>query len=197
MSDAEDERDFFEQLRASGEISEEEIGELQRQTSAAPTKSSAGVAQRNRMLMEDGLESAGTLDLRVQLTSLSLAERLKFAMLGNATCRSLLISDGNKLIQMAVLKNPKLQKSEIDEFSKNRNLSGTVLRAISESKSWIKDYTIKLNLVTNPKTPLDIGLRWLRHLRKTDLKKVSLSREIPQLIAVTAKKRLGDMQRRS
>src|SRR5690606_4213145 len=99
-------------------------------------------------------------------------------------------------IQLMVLKNPKLGLNEVEDFSKNANLSEAVLRAIANGQQWLRSYTVKQNLVQNPKTPLDIALKWLRFLNMTDLKKVSKSKNVPAVISTAAKKRVMEEERR-
>lgn len=142
-------------------------------------------------------EDSESLDIRSQLRDMGIPQKVKLAMFGNATCRMLLISDANRLVQEAVLKNPQIQEREIHDFARNTNVSDNVLRRISDSKTWMKSYIIKMNLVLNPKTPQDVSLKWLRYLRKPDLKRVASSKNIPQVIATSAKKRLADLTKRS
>lgn len=129
-------------------------------------------------------------DLRVRIGEMSLPEKIKLAMFGDATCRSILILDSNRIVPAFVLNNPKLQLSEVEAFAANHNVSDLVLRQISEGREWVKSYGVKLGLATNPKTPPDLAMRWLRHLLPNDLKKIAKSKNVPQLIAVTAKKLL-------
>ena len=133
-------------------------------------------------------------DIRILISKLRLPGKVKLAMFGNAACRGLLITNGNKLIQLAVLKNPKLQEQEIESFSKNPNLSSAVLRVISENKKWMKSYYLKYNITANPKTPPDVALKWFRFLNKSDLKKLSRSRDVSGVVVTQAKKKLQNME---
>jgi hypothetical protein len=134
-------------------------------------------------------------DIRKKLLDMKLPEKMKLAMFGNSTCRSLLIGDGNKLVQMCVLKNPQIREGEVEEFSKNPNLSDQVLRKISQTKEWMRSYNMKKNLVFNPKTPQDVSLKWLRHLRANDLRTLTRSKNVPQNLTTLARKRLADVQK--
>lgn len=133
-------------------------------------------------------------DLRAQLAEMSVPQKIKLAMFGNAVCRGVLILDPGKMIQQFVLKNPKLGINEIEAFAKNPNISDFVLRTLSESKNWMRNYSLKVSIVSNPKTPGDVALKWLRYLQEGDLRRVANSKNIPQLVATTAKKRLMEMK---
>ncbi len=141
-------------------------------------------------------EDSSEGDIRAQLRDMGIPQKVKLAMFGNATCRMLLIGDANRLVQEAVLKNPQIQDREIYDFAKNSNIPENVLRRISDSKSWMKNYLAKLHLVLNPKTPSDVSLKWLRFLRSSDLKKIGSSKNVSQVVATAAKKRIADMQKR-
>lgn len=133
-------------------------------------------------------------DIRVRIGKMSVPEKVKVALLGNSTCRLLLIRDPNRMVQLIVLQNPRITPGEIEEFAKNSNLSDAVLRAIADNKNHIKSYTVKVHLVSNPKTPIDISLKWLPHLRVGELRKLAKSKNIPQVIATAARKRVEDLE---
>ena len=137
-------------------------------------------------------EKEENTDIRTLIRDMSVAQKVKLAMFGNAVCRSLLVADRNKLVQSCALRNPKLQINEVLNFAKNTNLSDAVLRTISDKKEWMKDYSIKLAIVVNPKTPPDVALRWLRFVQNADLKNIARSKNVPQIVAVNAKKRLSE-----
>ena len=60
----------------------------------------------------------------------------------------------------------------------------------------MKSYSLKVALVTNPKTPGDLALKWLRYLHKADLRRIARSKNIPQVVAVNARKKLAEMDKR-
>ena len=143
--------------------------------------------------MQQDEEDEAIKDLRTQIADMILPEKLKFAMFGNAQCRVILIQDPNRMIQEAVLKNPKLQDREIVGFTQNPYMSEFVLRRISDNRKWMKPYIIKRNLVFNPKTAPGIALRYLRYLQKADVRRISKSKGVSQVVANTARKILADM----
>jgi len=133
-------------------------------------------------------------DIRTRLADMKIPEKIKLAMFGNQICRAILVKDPNKMIQMFVLKNPKLTAAEVEDFVKDRNMSDVVLRAIGDSRTWMKSYNVKYRLVTNPKTPGDIALKWLKFLDHVDLKEIARSKGIPQLIVTSARKKVQAME---
>lgn len=135
-------------------------------------------------------------DIRTILSKARLPEKIKYAMFGNAVCRALLVFDPNRMIQQFVLRNPKLTQKEVEEFARNPNCPEGVLRAIADKKEWMKWYPLKLTLVSNPKTPQDVSLKWLKFLNPGDLKTISRSKNLPQTVMVMAKKKLADLEKR-
>ena len=179
------------EARASGEIGEQEASDAESVLSRSDS-----VEVPSELVGEGGTAEPAkeSEDLRAKLKDMTLPQKIKLAMFGNATARSLLIGDANRIVQECVLKNPQLRDGEVCDFAKNPNLSEYVLRYIANNKTWMKLYATKLNLVTNPKCPTDVSMKWLRHMRKLDLRKISKSKNIPQVIATTAKKRLAEMK---
>ena len=182
------ELDLPEVLQGAASILEQStlesaLQEEQPVTSAGPTDSEPKPAETNR-------------DIRAAISLLNLPERVKLGMFGNNTCRSLLVNDPNRMVQLSVMNNPKLQEREVEGFVKNPNLSQQVLRVISERKRWMKSYTLKLGLVSNPKTPSDIALKWLRYLNKADLRRLARSKGVPQVIVINVRKRLADLEKK-
>lgn len=134
-------------------------------------------------------------DPRLLISQATIPQKIKLALLGNALCRAILIRDTTRIIPLFVLRNPRLQPREVEEFAKSRDICETVIRAIAEHPIWMRSYNLKLAIVTNPKTPGDLALKWLRYLTTADLKKLGRSKNVPELVAVTARKRLAAMEK--
>jgi hypothetical protein len=132
------------------------------------------------------------VDIRTQLSRMSMAQRIKAAMFGNAIVRRLLVLDPNRLIQECVLNNPKLALPEVEEFARNPNMNAQLLRSISGRNHWMRSYKLKTNLVMNPKCPPDLSLRWLKFLNDNEVKAIARSKNIPQVLQLAAKKKLQE-----
>ena len=117
------------------------------------------------------------------INTLKIPQKIKLAMFGNQTARGLLIRDKNKLIPMFVLQNPRISENELYEFARNTNLSEQVLRTIAGTSEWMKSYRMKIAVVSNPKVPVDVSMKWVKFLQKQDLRRLSRSKNIPQVVA--------------
>jgi hypothetical protein len=125
-----------------------------------------------------------------RLSAMGIAQRLSRAMKGSREERAILIRDPNKIVAAAVLSSPKLTEVEVENIAKMANVSEEVLRIIAGTRAWVKNYRIILSLVKNPKTPPAISMNLLVRLTEADLKKVSSDRNVPDVLRVTARKKL-------
>ncbi len=144
----------------------------------------------------DKAEEKAEPDIRQILLNASIPQKIKYALFGPAVCRKLLILDPLKMIRQFVLRNPKMQLREVEDFCKNPNITEDVLRAVSETKQWMGNYPLKVSVVMNPKTPPDVALKWMRYLNLPDVKKLSKSKNVSSLVAVTARKRAAELEKK-
>ncbi len=121
-----------------------------------------------------------------KVLKMAVHQKIYLAMFGNQDARGLLIHDPNKIISIAVLRNPKVTEDEILTFAQLRNVPEEVLQLIAKHKTWPKNYFIKLALVANPKTPLSVAIKFLDHLRDRDLANLSRSKNISSVLARAA-----------
>lgn len=139
---------------------------------------------------EEGM-AAGKQRRLAQIMSMRPLEKIRTGMLGDKYDRSILVRDPNKVVAMATIKSPKIRDNEAVAYSANRALPHEVIGYISNRRDWIKLYTVKLNLVMNPKTPLARSMTLLAHLNRTDVQKVARSKGIPSALATAAKRKIA------
>lgn len=125
-------------------------------------------------------------NLYQKIIRMSIPQKIRLALLGNREARNILILDRSKAVCMAVLRSPKLTEHDVLTFAQQRNLPEDVYKYIARNKNWIKNYAIKLALVNNPKTPLAVALRFLDHLQERDLKNISRSKNVSNVLAKAA-----------
>lgn len=125
-----------------------------------------------------------------QLMTMRPLEKIRTATLGDRYDRSILIRDSNKLVAMATIKSPKIRDDEAVAYSANRALTYEVINYIANRREWVKLYSVKFNLVMNPKTPMSRSMTLLAHLNQSDVQKVARSKNIPSALATAAKRKL-------
>ncbi len=135
-------------------------------------------------------EDRATLFLKIQ--RMTVAERMKLALLGNKEVRSILIRDPVRSVQVCVIQNPRITDAEVERIASSRSVDEEVLRLILKNREWLKYYSVKVALVNNPRTPIKESLRLLGHLREKELKDVARSRNLPNPVVVGAKKLLSE-----
>jgi len=123
-----------------------------------------------------------------QISTMTVSQRVKFAMKGGSEARRTLIRDTNKVVQRAVLQSPRLTEQEVEAFASMTNLTDEILRIIGKSRNFRKNYNVVRNLLNNGKTPLDITLNLLPMLNPPDLKKLGMNKNIPETLRATAVK---------
>ena len=134
---------------------------------------------------EERAAALGTL-----IKEMKVAERIKLALFGNLAARTVLLRDTNRQIPLLVLENPRLTENEVLELSRNTQVDDGVLRAIGNNTQWMKNYSLKFNLVSNPKTPIDVAMKWLKFIKDKDLQRLSRSKNLSQVIATQSRKLL-------
>jgi len=122
------------------------------------------------------------------LSSLPVMDRIKLAMKGTREQRATLVRDANKLVAAAVLSSPKLNESEIEQFTKMGNVSEDVLRIIGHNRAWLKNYGVVIGLCRHPKTPPAISMQLVHRLHEKDLKMLMIDRNVQEGLRVLARK---------
>jgi hypothetical protein len=143
-----------------------------------------GSLEERSELLGDGESDA----VYVRLARLNVGQKLRVAIFGTREERALLVRDTNRIVAAAVVKNPKFTEHEADAVSKSRNVNEEVLRLIGRHKEFASSYQIQRNLVGNPRTPLEIALRFVSRMHDRDLKILEKSRNIPENVRRQAKK---------
>jgi len=140
------------------------------------------------LVVEPDKGEAVEKNLLQRLQEMTVSERIKLALRGNRETRMLLIRDSNRMIRRFVLQNPRVGDEEIIAVAKNRSADDELLRIIAESRDWTKNYQVRLSLVTNPKTPLVLSLRFLSGLQERDVRVLAKSKNVSATVANAAKR---------
>jgi hypothetical protein len=173
-----DERNFSDELFA----------DLERQAEETKLEEGESICE----LDEEGNETVvkKALPLFAQVQQASITEKIRMAILGNSTARLLLVRDSNRLVSEAAAKSPRLTENEGTQIAAMRSVSDEVLRLIANNKDLVRSYQVKLNLVTNPRTPFTFASRLLPHLRLNDLRQIARSKNVPGAVNKAAKQAL-------
>ncbi len=191
----ESESDLMDELFGESEVDEEDdFGDFLGEDSSPGLEDDsddAFFAVLSAAMQDDGLEgddekkSAFIAD---QIKDMNVSERVRVALMGNASARDILVRDANKLVSSAVMRNPGINEREVLDYAGNKNLSSDVLRIIAAGRTWTRNYAVKKALVVNPKTPPAFAITFLKHLRERDLKDIAKNRDVSPTISRMAKR---------
>ncbi|MDP8256591.1 MAG: hypothetical protein P9M14_12645 [Candidatus Alcyoniella australis] len=148
-------------------------------------------------LVDPDQELTGTerSSMAFRVKKMRVMDQIKMALKGSLEARMILIKSPNKIIQECVLQNPRITIEEVLKLSRDKTAREELIRIIANSREWTKNYQTKLALVNNPKTPIPLSLKYMTMLNDRDLAHLSKSKQVPGILAVTARKALADRQR--
>jgi hypothetical protein len=133
--------------------------------------------------------------LYLKLQEMTVSKKIEFAMKCNKEARTILVRDSNRLVQMAVIKSPKITDTEVVSIANNRAIHEDVLRFISTQREWMKLYELKSAMVFNPKAPLMISIKLVASLKERELSKLGKSKGVPKVLSVTAVRKLQEVKK--
>lgn len=123
-----------------------------------------------------------------KILTLNAAQKALLAMRGGREERMILIRDTNRVVALAVLRNPRLTEQDVTAFAAMRNVNEEVLRAIGANREWSKSYAVVSCLVHNPRTPPGISTNFIPRLVNRDLKLLMNDKNVPELVRRMAKR---------
>lgn len=123
-----------------------------------------------------------TMTTLQEINSMNISERIKLALTGSKTHRLILVKDPNKMVSIAVLESPKITTDEIIILAKNKSIATDIIGRISRNREWIKNYSVIVELVGNPKTPVKDALSFVNRLHSMDLKLLSNNKNTSPVI---------------
>ncbi len=122
---------------------------------------------------------------------LTVSEKIKMGLTGDKEWRSIMMKQSNKLIQGAVMKNPRISDGEVLMVAKAKTSSDDLIRIILLNKDWLKNYEIKKALLAHPKTPPPKALRFVSFLTMKDIKELAKSKQLSNIISNAIRKELA------
>ncbi len=133
------------------------------------------------------LPASGEIDAEVglsegQIRMLPVPARLKLARGAPRTLRNFLLRDTNPQVACAALLFNNLSDQEVEQTASSRSVQQEVLDAIARKREWIGRYPVMKALVQNPRTPLNLALKYVPRLAVRDLRDMAKDRNIPDAV---------------
>ncbi len=127
--------------------------------------------------------------LQAFLSKLSVPQKIELAAKGNREVRSLLSRDPSSMVARAVIGSPRLSELDVLAYASSPLTNEEILRAIAESKTWARNPRVVILIVSNPRTPPPIALRFLGHLPVGELNILARNRNLSVVVRNEAKRR--------
>jgi hypothetical protein len=166
---------------------------LFKETREAAEKLALDETEDTHEVDEEGEEKvkAKVIPLYARMAEMTVSQKIRCATLGSAAERLLCVRDSNRLVAAAAAKSPLLKEPEAVQISASRVVSEDVLRLLAMNKDFTRNYQIKLNLVSNPRTPFTFAARLVPMLRESELKMLSKSKNVSGAITTAVKQQLS------
>lgn len=127
-------------------------------------------------------------NLPQQIQRMKLTGKIRLALTGPKEARMILSRDSNKMVQIAVISNPKLSKFEVVLIASFTTTYEEVFRKIASSREWMQLHQVRAALVNNPKCPIPIASKLIETLGYQDWRRIAASRSVPSAIRAMAKR---------
>lgn len=141
----------------------------------------AEMSDGRRLVDEASEDDATKRPLEERMRAMTMPQLVAFATKGNKQVRKLLVRHTNRVVALAAVTSPMVQEPEIIEAAKSKVTHQDAIAHIAKDKknNWVKNYQVKLALVTNPKTPLQDATRLVPSLSPKDKKLIAKSHNVP------------------
>lgn len=178
-------REFYLENDEPEEIQAEDVLEDVKELATIKKEESSEELEddEDELLLEDAdVVQEKALTMLQEINAMNTAERIKLALGGSKTQRLILVKDTNKMVSLAVLESPKIGIDEVGLMVRNRSLPKELIARIARNREWTKNYTIIMELVHNPKTPVKDAMGLVKKLYRKDVQKISRDKNVNPVI---------------
>lgn len=134
------------------------------------------------------LQDPDKMSVFSKILNMGVADKVKLAFKGGKTERMILVRERNKLVCSAVMRNPRMNDSEVELIAGMRNVDDEVLRLITMRREWMSKYNIVIALARNPKAPIGVVLPLINRLTLKDLKSLKDDKGVSEAARAHARK---------
>jgi hypothetical protein len=122
------------------------------------------------------------------IAGLSVPQKVELAAKGNREVRQILSRDPSDLVARAVISSPRLSDGDVVSYAASTLTNDEVLRLIAENREFMSRPQVLWSVVTNPRTPVPLVLRFLVRLKVNELVQVGHNRSLSGLVRREAKR---------
>lgn len=128
--------------------------------------------------------------LQSYIARLTVPQKVEMTSKGNREVRLILSRDPSSLVARALVSSPRISETDVIAYAGSAQTNEDVLRGIAENREWSKSLRVKVLLVSNPRTPPAVALRFLGHLSVSDLRILARNRNVSMIIRREANRRV-------
>lgn len=128
--------------------------------------------------------------LQSYISRLTVPQKVEMTSKGNREVRLILSRDPSSVVARALVISPRISETDVIAYAGSAQTNEDVLRGIAENREWSKSLRVKVLLVSNPRTPPAVALRFLGHLSVSDLGILARNRNVSMIIRREAKRRV-------
>jgi len=128
--------------------------------------------------------------LQSYVAELPVPKKVELAARGNREVRKILSRDPNNIVARAVVNSPRISERDVLEYTGSSLTNEDVLRMIGESREWSMNRRVKLLLVSNPRTPASLAIRFLGHLSVPELSHLASNKSVSAAVSREARRRV-------
>jgi hypothetical protein len=110
--------------------------------------------------------------------AVTLGERKSLARSHDRNLIARVMRDPHPLVIRILLGNPTVTETDVIRMCAMRPVLADVLREVFRSPRWIVRYQVKIALLLNPHTPLDVALQIAPHMTAQDLRRASAATDL-------------------
>jgi hypothetical protein len=110
--------------------------------------------------------------LREKVADLRLGDRVALAKIATPPVVPLLLADAERRVSDACLINPRLREEDLLGAIRQELVPYALLEAVTSSTRWSTNYSVRLAVVLQPRTPLPIALAQVSALVPRDLRRL-------------------------
>jgi hypothetical protein len=129
--------------------------------------------------------------LKDLLRDLRLGEKVALARIATPPLIQALLAEGAPKVLGALLDNPRMREADLLQALRRPEVAPSLIGAVADSSRWAATYSVRLELVLQPRTPLSIALLQLSSLVKRDLVRVKEAKGLRPLVQVAAERLLA------
>ena len=124
--------------------------------------------------------------------AITLGERKSLARKHDRELIARVLRDPDASVIRILLHNPGLIENDVLLLCARRPVAVEVLREVFRSARWFVRYPIKLALILNPYTPLDVALQIAPLIHDQDLRRVLEAADLPQQVHEACRRRMEE-----